>query len=155
MSLCVVCLIWCYVLYDMYVCVCMYVHMYIYTHICIALSSCSNIVVIGAPPAAPGAAAAARSSSLGAKDCTPEINSSEIIVDFQWRCPMGFQWHFPTEIHFSGVCFQRIVTCPVDVYWNCPMDFHGTFQWMFIFVNNSLPWVLWDSAQCCRRSSTL
>ena len=41
---------------------------------------------------------------IRAKYSTPEINTSEIIVDF------------------SGI-FQRIVTCPVDVYGNCPMDF--------------------------------
>ena len=29
-------------------------------------------------------------------DSTPEINTSEIIVDFQWHFPTDFQWHFPT-----------------------------------------------------------
>ena len=37
---------------------------------------------------------------LGAKDCRPEIDTSEIIVDLQWHFPMDFQWHFPTEFHF-------------------------------------------------------
>ena len=26
----------------------------------------------------------------GAKDCTPEINTSEILVDVQWHFQMGF-----------------------------------------------------------------
>ena len=33
---------------------------------------------------------------LGAKDCAPEINTSEIIVDFQWRFQMDVQLHFQT-----------------------------------------------------------
>ena len=33
---------------------------------------------------------------LGAKDCTPEINTSETIVDSQWHFTMDFQWCFPT-----------------------------------------------------------
>ena len=32
----------------------------------------------------------------GANKNTPEINTSEIIVDFQWHFPMDFQRHFPT-----------------------------------------------------------
>ena len=39
-------------------------------------------------------------TSLGAKDCTPEINTSEIIVDFRWHFPMDFQWRCSTELHF-------------------------------------------------------
>ena len=39
------------------------------------------------------------SPRVGAKiDCTPEIGTSEIIVDFQW--------HFPTEFH-SSVVFSK------------------------------------------------
>ena len=38
--------------------------------------------------------------SLGAKYCTPEINTSEIIVEFQWHFPMAVQWHVPTTCHF-------------------------------------------------------
>ena len=37
----------------------------------------------------------------GAKDCTPEINTSEIVVDFQWYFPMDVQWHFPTKLIFQ------------------------------------------------------
>ena len=39
---------------------------------------------------------------LGAAYCTPEIDTSELIVDVQLRFPTGF--------HFSGGVFQRIVT---------------------------------------------
>ena len=34
---------------------------------------------------------------IGAKDRTPEIDTSEIIVDLQWHVPMDVQWHFPTD----------------------------------------------------------
>ena len=44
-----------------------------------------------------------RSPFLEAEDCTPEINTSEIIVHFQWYVPMDCQWHFPTEFHLPGV----------------------------------------------------
>ena len=33
---------------------------------------------------------------LGAKYCTPEVNTSEVIVDAQWHYPMDVQWHSPT-----------------------------------------------------------
>ena len=52
---------------------------------------------------------------LGAKDCTPESNTSEIVVDFKWHFPTLLSW-------FSGIV-HRIVTFPVDCHWNCPMDF--------------------------------
>ena len=32
-----------------------------------------------------------RKPFIGAKDCTPEIDTSEIIVDFQWHFPIDFQ----------------------------------------------------------------
>ena len=59
---------------------------------------------------------------LGAEDCTPEIDTSEIIVDCQWQFPMGCQLHCSNGISLVSSIFQRIVTCPVDAYWNCPMD---------------------------------
>ena len=37
----------------------------------------------------------------GAKYCTLEIDTSEVIVDFQWPFPMDCQWHFPTQFHLS------------------------------------------------------
>ena len=42
-----------------------------------------------------------RSGTLGPKYCTPQINTSEIIVDLQWHFPVDVQWHFPTEFHLS------------------------------------------------------
>ena len=47
---------------------------------------------------------------LGAKYCTPEINTPEIIVGAQWYFPMDGQWHFPMECH---VCdFWCVICCP-------------------------------------------
>ena len=51
--------------------------------------------VVGASPSQP--------PSLGAKDCTQEIDTSEIIVTIQWHFPMDFRWHFPTEFHIPVV----------------------------------------------------
>ena len=58
-----------------------------------------------APPLrlGPAAAAAARRGSLGTKDCTPEIDTSELIVDFQLHFPMDVQWRCPTDVHLSVV----------------------------------------------------
>ena len=39
---------------------------------------------------------------IGTKYCTPEINTSEVIVDFQWHFPMDFQWHFSTHFHAAA-----------------------------------------------------
>ena len=33
---------------------------------------------------------------IGANYCTPEIDTSKLIVDFPWHAPMNVQWHFPT-----------------------------------------------------------
>ena len=45
-------------------------------------------------------------AQLGAKDCTPEFDTLEIIMDFQWHFPMDVQWHFPTDVqwHFPKDC---------------------------------------------------
>ena len=51
--------------------------------------------------------------SIGAKDCTPEINTSEIIVEFQRHFPMDFQLHFPTEFHFSVLASLAAQCCAV------------------------------------------
>ena len=61
----------------------MYVCIYIY--ICIGSSETKDASCWFAAPKA-----------IGAKDCTPEIDTSEIIGDFQWRFPMDFQRHFPS-----------------------------------------------------------
>ena len=69
-----------------------------------------------------------------AKYYTPEINTSEIIVDFQWDFPMDCQWHFPTEFRIPVVCskglsrFQWISTGIV------PWTFSGIFQHVIYFV---------------------
>ena len=56
---------------------------------------------------------------------TPEIDTSEAIVDFQW--------HFPVCFHMFGGIFRRIVTYPVDCCgkstWRCPMDVHFCEFW--------------------------
>ena len=47
---------------------------------------------------------------------TPEIDTSEIIVDFRWHFPIDVHWHVPTFVCLSVVCSkglslsQRIVT---------------------------------------------
>ena len=38
--------------------------------------------------------------------CMPEINTSEIIADFQWRFPMDFPRRSPQDVHLS------VVQCP-------------------------------------------
>ena len=42
-------------------------------------------------------------SLRGKNDCTPETDTSEIVVDFHWRFPMDFQRHVPTGFHLSVV----------------------------------------------------
>ena len=84
--------------------------------IIIIIISCMFIMKVArAPSGALGALVAQRAdaldahigaslaSHLGAKDSTPEIDTSEIIVDFQWHFPMDFQWHAPTTFQISVV----------------------------------------------------
>ena len=67
---------------------------------------------------------------LGATYLTPEIDTSEIIVDVQRHVPMSVQWHF-----------QEIFTCQRYVPKDCHFPsgvlldmFNGTvFQWNFFF----------------------
>ena len=72
--------------------------------------------------------------SLGAKDCTPEVDTSEVIADFQWHLPMDFQWHLPTDCPLSAVVSkglspgQRIFT--EIVQW----IFSGILQWTLMCV---------------------
>ena len=47
---------------------------------------------------------------LGAKDRTPEIDTSEIILDLHRNCSSDFQWYFPTEFHLCG--FWSVICCP-------------------------------------------
>ena len=70
----------------------------------------------------------------GRKVARPEIDTSEIIAEFQWHFPMDCQWHFPTAFHvFSGIS-RRIVTFPVDLTGNAQWIFSGMFQWKCTFV---------------------
>ena len=70
----------------------------------------------------------------GAKDCTPEIDTSEIIADCQWLSPMDVQWHVPTEFHFS-VAFSKGLSLFLWIFTRVVQwTFSGIFQWSFTFV---------------------
>ena len=64
---------------------------------------------------APRDASGAVANAGGAKDCTPEIDTSEVTADFRWRFPNG------PSVALSNGCLslsgmlQRSVTFPVDV----------------------------------------
>ena len=47
------------------------------------------------------AAAAAAVAAEVKKDSTPEIDDSEIVVDFQWQVQVKFQLYFPTDLYLS------------------------------------------------------
>ena len=67
----------------MYISISLYDYVYVCIHIYIYICIYIYIYII-----------------VGAKYCTPEINTSEIIVDFQWHFTIHFQWHFPMDFHF-------------------------------------------------------
>ena len=71
---------------------------------------------------------------LGAKDYTPEINASEIILDFQWHFPMDFQLHFPTEFHLSVVVSKGLSLVQWIFIGICHWIFRDILQWIFIVV---------------------
>ena len=54
-------------------------------------------------------------NSQRAKDCTPEINTSEIIAAFQRQFPMDFRRCFPTELQLSVVFPKGL---PLSPSWN-------------------------------------
>ena len=102
-------------------------YIYIYTHIhtCMCLfivDTFSCVLFLGclstrADYWCRGRPSGDRLARLGANDCTPEINTSEIIVNCQR--------HFPTASHCSVICmFQRIVTFPMDFQWHFLIAFH-------------------------------
>lgn len=74
---------------------------------------------------------APEASTLGAKCCTPESNTSEIILDSQLYVPMDFQWHFrrnyivqcyvPKDCHSSNGCFLE---SPMACQWHFRRDVH-------------------------------
>ena len=45
---------------------------------------------------------------IGAEDCTPEIDISEIIADFQRHVAKDVQWYFPTIVHLAVVCSKGL-----------------------------------------------
>ena len=49
--------------------------------------------------------------SVGAKYCTAEIDTSEI-VGLQWHVQMDCQWHVPMEFHFCD--FWCAICCPAS-----------------------------------------
>ena len=57
---------------------------------------------------------------LGTKDCTPEIDTLEIIVDCQW--------HFPTGLHLS-VVFSKGLSLGQWI-------FSGIVQWISVAFSN-------------------
>ena len=68
--------------------------------------------------------------TLGAKDCTPEIDTSEIIVDFQWHFPMICQWHFPTEFRCSVVFSKGLSLSQWILTGIVQWIFTGIVQWI-------------------------
>ena len=45
---------------------------------------------------------------IGANYSTPEIDTSESIVDLQWHFPMNVQWDIPTYVRFSVACSKGL-----------------------------------------------
>ena len=83
---------------------------------------------------APRGSASEGTIGLGAKDCTPEINTSEIIVDFQWHFPMDFQWCFPTEFRLS-MAFPEGLSLAQWIFTGIVLCiFSGVSQWNFTSV---------------------
>ena len=124
--------IYIYIYIYVYIVLCVYIYIYIYVFVLslsltLSLSLSLYIYIsIYAHVHTPCSEALA-SRKLGAKDCTPEINTSEIIVDFQWISQWTFSGTLSNITSLVSCVFQRIVTFPVDFHWNCPMD----FQWHF------------------------
>ena len=69
-----------------------------------------------------------RLAKMGTTACTPEIDTSEIFVDFQWHVPTDSKWYFPKGSSLFSGMFQRIVTCPVDFVGIVQCMFRGIFQ---------------------------
>ena len=126
-----------------------YTHIYVYTHV--TVYSVSNIwmtlpnldlclwrSVSASEHDGDGAAA-----GLGAKDCTPEIDTSESIVDFRCRFPMDFQWHVPTEFH-SSVVFSKGLSFssgfPLELFNGFLAAFSNGVSRLWFLVCNTLPW---------------
>ena len=76
--------------------------------------------------------------SLGAEDRTPEINTSEIIVDFQLHVPMDVQWQFPTQRHLSAVCSKGMSLSQWIVAGIVQWIVSGILQWNFPFATSGV-----------------
>ena len=72
---------------------------------------------------------------LGPTYCTPEIDNSEIIVDFQGHFPMDVQWYFPTKFHLSVVFPKGLSLSQWFVTGNCRFIFSVFPQWKFTCVS--------------------
>ena len=88
----------------------------------------ADLVVLHEPPAADA------SVLQGQRNCTPEIDTSEIIKDFEWHFPVDFQWHVPMELHLSVVFSEGLSLVQWIVTGIVPWNFSGVFQWNFTFV---------------------
>ena len=66
-------------------------------------------------------------SPLRAENCTPEMDTSDIIVDFQWQFPMDFQWHFQTDVHLTVVCSKGLSLSQWMAAGNVEWTFSGLF----------------------------
>ena len=73
-----------------------------------------------------------------AKYYTPEINTSEIIVDFQWHFPMDCQWHFPTSFHVSVVFSKDCHLSSGCLLVVSNRYFSGIVLYMFMFVRSGV-----------------
>ena len=123
------------------VCTCIYIYIYIIYHCfsSVAFRSREHLASSSGPR---GSGRRGNSAGcLGAKDRTPEIDTSESIVDFQWD--------FPTEFHFSAVrskglsLFQWIVTGIVQWIFSVTLKWNLTFltkygQWNLTFVTSGV-----------------
>ena len=87
-------------------------YIYIYTYICICLpvSDDRRDAALPLGVVAPEARRGRRPQPAGAKDCTPEINTSEIVVYFRWHAPTDCTRHLPME--FPLCDFRCVIFCP-------------------------------------------
>ena len=76
--------------------------------------------------------------TLGAKDCKPEIDTSEIIVDFQWHFPMDCHSHFPTDFYLSVVFSKGLPLFQLIFNGSVKWTFSGIFHWNLTFVTSGV-----------------
>ena len=109
--------------------------MYIHTciHLSLSLSIYIYIYIYISYPHLPRRVCRPSVKETGANDCTPEIDTSEIVVGFQWRFPMDFQWHFPTKFHSSVALSKGLSLVQWILNWNAPMDCQQHFPMDFHF----------------------